>query len=71
MTPRVELEDLVTASEIGRRLGVSRQRIAQLAAREDFPDPIGQLGKYTVFRWRDVERWNARTERRPGRPPSR
>lgn len=57
MTPKVELEDLVTAAEIGRRLGVSRQRAAQLAERDDFPAPIGRLGNYTVYKWKPVEKW--------------
>lgn len=68
--PRVELEDLVTAAEIGRRLDLSRQRVAQLAERDDFPAPIGRVGNYVVYRWRDVDRWNERTERRTGRPSS-
>lgn len=54
---RVDLEELVTAADIGRRLGVSRQRASQLADREDFPTPLGRVGNYTVFRWRDIERW--------------
>lgn len=62
--PRVDLEELVTAAEIGRRLGVSRQRAQQLGQQPDFPAPLGRVGNYTVFRWRDVEKW-ARAAGRP------
>lgn len=54
---RVDLEDLVTAAEIGRRLGVSRQRAQQLSQTGGFPTPLGRLGHYTVYRWHDVETW--------------
>lgn len=55
--------DLVAAAEIGRLLGVSRQRVQQLTAHPDFPEPavIFDMGKAW---WRaDVLRWAARTGR--------
>lgn len=63
-----ELEDLVTGAEIGRRLGLSTQRVHQLAARDDFPAPLGRVGNYVVWRWADVATWDARGQRRSGRP---
>jgi predicted DNA-binding transcriptional regulator AlpA len=63
--PKVELDELVTGAEIGRRLGVSKQRAHQLADRDDFPQPLGRVGNYRVWRWSDVDRWN-RTKRSPG-----
>jgi predicted DNA-binding transcriptional regulator AlpA len=72
MSPRFDLEDLVTAGDIAKRLGISRQRVAQLVRDHDtFPAPIGKVGSSVVYRWRDVQRWDEKTERRPGRPRSR
>ena len=56
-------EELVTGADVGRRLGISRERVRQLAKREDFPEPVGQLGTYVVWRWQDVERWAKREGR--------
>lgn len=53
------LEDLVTGAEAARRLGVSRQRLQQLAARDDFPEPLGVLGRANVWRSSDVAEWAA------------
>jgi hypothetical protein len=50
-------EQLVNLSDIGRLLGVSRQRAAQLAELADFPVPIGEMGRGRVWRRRDIERW--------------
>lgn len=52
-----ELDDLVTGAEIGRRLGISRERVRQLAGRDDFPVSLGRLGKARVWRWADIQRW--------------
>ena len=60
-----ELEDLVTAAEIGRRLGVTRQRASQLAARPGFPKPLGRLGHYVIWRWSDVRAWLPSVDRVP------
>lgn len=57
---KVDLDDLVTPADIGRRLGISRQRVNQLAERDDFPPALGQVGNYTVWSWAAVEKWNAR-----------
>lgn len=63
MTPRVELDDLVTGAEVGRRLGVSTQRAHKLAAQDGFPQPLGRVGNYVVWRWRDIETWARKTGR--------
>lgn len=57
------LEDLVTGAEAARRLGVSRERLRQLAARGDFPPPLGTLGRATVWRSSDVAEWAAKRGR--------
>lgn len=63
MNPKVDLEDLVTGAEIGRRLEISTQRAHQLAAIDGFPDPLGRVGNYVVWRWADVKAWAKRTGR--------
>jgi predicted nucleic acid-binding protein len=61
---RVEPDELVTASAIARRLGRSRQSIAQLVAGErgpaGFPVPAVWIdGKSRLWRWTDVAEWFA------------
>lgn len=60
-----ELEDLVTGGEIANRLVMSRARVHQLAARPDFPEPLGRVGQSKVWRWSDVRAWLPAV----GRPP--
>jgi predicted DNA-binding transcriptional regulator AlpA len=60
-----ELEDLVTGGEIANRLHISRARLHQLAARPDFPEPLGRVGQSKVWRWSDVRTWLPAV----GRPP--
>src|SRR5438445_186867 len=59
------LDDLVTGAEIARRLGVSRARAHQLAARPDFPAALGRIGQAKVWRWPDIRQWLPAV----GRPP--
>ncbi len=58
--------ELVLGSEAARRLGLSRERIRQLAAdpRQGFPAPLGRFstggdprGDRIVWDWDEVERW--------------
>jgi hypothetical protein len=61
---RVEPDELVTASAIARRVGRSRQSIAQLIAGErgpaGFPSPALWIdGKTRLWRWTDVAEWLA------------
>lgn len=55
--------ELVVQLDIAQRLGVTKQRVGQLVARDDFPAPLGRLGRSTVWRWSDIERWAAATGR--------
>ncbi|MBM3679011.1 MAG: helix-turn-helix domain-containing protein [Actinobacteria bacterium] len=60
------MADLVTTAEAARRLGLSRERVRQLAQRADFPRPLGKVGNAVVWRWTDIEEW--RRHRRRLRP---
>jgi prophage regulatory protein len=48
---------LVGAHEIRDLLGVSRQRVYQLAARSDFPQPVATLAQGKIWSLSDVEAW--------------
>ena len=50
---------LAGAHEIRELLGVSRQRVYQLAARPDFPEPIAFLAQGKVWAVDDIEQWIA------------
>jgi prophage regulatory protein len=45
--------DLMGAQEVAELLGVSRQRVHQLAERPDFPAPVAVLAAGKI--WRDEE----------------
>ncbi len=55
--------ELVVASDIARRLDLSRQRINQLQSQPGFPKPIGRLALSNVWRWATVEAWAIETGR--------
>lgn len=59
---RIEPDDLVTASEIARRLQRSRESIRQLAQGERgpgrFPPPVANLTRRSpIWRWAEVAHW--------------
>lgn len=54
---------LMGAREIEDRLGVSRQRVYQLARRADFPEPYDEVAMGKLWRIEDIENWIA--EHRP------
>lgn len=58
------LDDLVTGAEAARRLGISTQRLHQVADRQDFPLPLGRVGRAIVWRWHDIELWGRNVNRR-------
>lgn len=64
MGRKVDVEDLVGATEIGQRLGMDRRSVHQLRRRHaDFPDPVVTLESAMVWVWADVEGWVLRTGR--------
>ncbi|MET3426938.1 putative DNA-binding transcriptional regulator AlpA [Actinoplanes tereljensis] len=50
---------LAGAHEVKELLGVSRQRVYQLAAKADFPKPVAALAQGKVWLLGDIERWLA------------
>ncbi|WP_433302148.1 helix-turn-helix transcriptional regulator [Actinoplanes sp. CA-030573] len=48
---------LVGPHEIRDMLGVSRQRVRQLALRSDFPRPVADLAQGKVWVLTDIETW--------------
>ncbi|WP_250036116.1 helix-turn-helix transcriptional regulator [Paractinoplanes maris] len=57
---------LVGAHEIRDLLGVSRQRVYQLAGRSDFPKPVAELTQGKIWSLNDIETW-IETHRSAGR----
>lgn len=53
-----EFAEPVSQAEIGRRIGVSRERARQLAAMEGFPAPVIRSGRSALYRWGAVKSWN-------------
>jgi prophage regulatory protein len=55
---------LVGAAEIAELLGgLSRQRVSQLTAADDFPEPVQRLRMGNVWRYSDVVAYAERTGR--------
>lgn len=67
MERRVSPLMLVGAWEIANRLGLSRQRVQQLADGDGFPEPFQQLRMGRIWWAHDIEDWIAR---RNGTPPN-
>jgi hypothetical protein len=63
-------DELVGLAEIGRRLRISRERARQLSAGL-FPQPVGRVATYAVWRWGDISDWAAVRNRKAGRPRGR
>ena len=62
-----ERTELVIASDIARRLGLTQQRVHVLVDAPGFPTPLGKLGRSRVWRWSSVERWAVETGRQVAR----
>lgn len=63
-----ESEGYLGVSEIARMLGVSRQRVSELRARPDFPDPVAELAAGPVWKETHLLRFIEEWPRKPGRP---
>jgi predicted DNA-binding transcriptional regulator AlpA len=68
-----ERSEVVSAAEVARLLGVSRERVRQLAEQSGrFPAAIGNIRGSRAWRWGDVSDWlSAGGRRPPGRPRGR
>jgi predicted DNA-binding transcriptional regulator AlpA len=64
----IELLDVQDVCDV---LEVSRQRVHQLASRDDFPPPLGELNGGRVWSHRDIVLWNANSGRGRGEQPTR
>jgi prophage regulatory protein len=49
--------DLCGLAEIASRLGVSVQRVDQLAKLDDFPEPVARLASGRVWLTDDIRAW--------------
>ena len=54
---------MVGAAEIAAMLGVTRQRVHQVARSEGFPAPVAELTAGHIWHRADVERWARATGR--------
>jgi predicted DNA-binding transcriptional regulator AlpA len=57
-------QQLVGVAEIAALLGVTTQRVDQLARTEGFPKPVAVLAAGRIWQRADIERWAHRTGRR-------
>jgi predicted DNA-binding transcriptional regulator AlpA len=62
------LPPLIGVAEVAKRLGVSRQRVSQLAKMKQFPQPVTRLGSGPVWLVRSVDRFVENWDRKAGRP---
>jgi hypothetical protein len=62
---------LVGVSEAARLLGVSKQRLAQITTRPDFPEPMVTLASGPVWLTSGIRGFERRWPRKPGRPAKR
>lgn len=58
-------------TEVAEELVVTRQRVAKLRERADFPDPIGELAQGPIWDLDEVRAWrDSGLRSTPGRPPA-
>ena len=63
---RVDVDDLVGATEIADRLELAQPQTVHLWRRryDDFPEPLAQLRQGYLWSWVEVQAWAKRTGRR-------
>ncbi len=62
---------LVGVTEVAGMLGITKQRLAVLREREDFPAPVAALAAGPVWRASDLSTFAGGWQRRAGRPRTR
>lgn len=60
--------ELVGVSEVAEMLGITRQRLAVLRQRPEFPAPVAELAAGPIWRRGDLSTFAMGWQRRPGRP---
>src|SRR5260370_24249718 len=70
MTPNSEPLRLGGVSEVAAELKVSRQQVAKLRQRDDFPLPVGSLTVGDVWDLNVIRRWAGSGLRRTAGPPA-
>jgi predicted DNA-binding transcriptional regulator AlpA len=55
------MHHLMGITEVASHLGVTTQRVDQLAHREDFPRPVAELAAGRIWERRTIEQWARRT----------
>lgn len=66
---RPDTPELLASTDVAEVLGVSRQRVHQLAAdHPDFPAPYARLGSGPIWTRPAIDRFAATWTRKPGRP---
>lgn len=60
--------ELVGVSEVAELLEISRQRLAVLRQRPEFPRPVAELAAGPIWRRGDLSTFAMGWQRRPGRP---
>lgn len=68
---RPSFPELLGVSEAAAVLGVSRQRLAEIRHKPDFPQPIFELAAGPIWLRPAVASWADTWERKPGRPRTR
>lgn len=68
---KAELPDLISASGITQRLGVTKQRSHLIRQQPDFPQPVYDTGRDSLWLLSDFERYEDEHQRTPGRPRTR
>lgn len=62
--------DLVGPTEIAELLNISRRTVFRYVARPGFPEPVGRVGRTTIWKRAAVERWaKQHLPLSEGRPP--
>ena len=65
MGKKIDVDDLVGAHEIAKRLGVARPQVVHEWRRRhaSFPDPIATLKTALIWNWREIQKWAKATNR--------
>jgi len=62
---KVDVDDLVGATEIASRIGVKRPQVVHewRKRHSEFPEPVATLSNGLIWDWREVEHWARATRR--------